>query len=118
MNRTPTKRSLGSIPMEDAHGGAGSRQLIFSKADQFVSSQFEAMTKGFLPSKASYDWHKHDGVDELFWVVSGSGSIEYEDGKKFPYQAGDTFYSPAGIAHKIENLGDAESVFFFIRLKE
>jgi len=81
-----------------------------------VSPQFEAMTKGFLPPGASYDWHQHDGVDELFLVVDGTGSIEYADGSKFDYRSGDIFYSPAGLSHKLVNTGQADNIFYFIRL--
>ncbi|MFH1158602.1 MAG: cupin domain-containing protein [Pseudomonadota bacterium] len=116
MERKPAKKSLSEIAIEEAHGGAGSRQVIFSKSDPFVSPRFEAMTKGFLPSGAAYDWHKHDGVDELFLVISGSGVIRYEGGTSFDYKPGDVFYSPAGIPHRIENTSPAQNEFYFIRI--
>lgn len=111
----PIKKSLKDIALEQAHGGAGSRQVIFSKADT-VSSQFEAWTKGFLPTGKSYEWHQHDNVDEFFLVLSGSGFIEYQDGTRFDYQSGDTIYNPAGLSHRIENTGSDESTFYFFRL--
>jgi mannose-6-phosphate isomerase-like protein (cupin superfamily) len=116
--RRPVKRSLSEIPIEEAHGGSGQRQVVFAKSDAFVSTQFEAMTKGFLPPGAAYDWHQHDGVDEFFLVVDGTGRIEYADGSIFDYKAGDVFYSPADLPHKIENTGNIDDVFFFIRLRE
>ncbi|HEY1097212.1 MAG TPA: cupin domain-containing protein [Alphaproteobacteria bacterium] len=115
--RKPIKKSLSSIQKEEAHGGSGSRQVIFSPADQ-LSSQFEAWTKGYLPAGASYDWHQHDAVDEFFIVLEGTGYIEYKDGTKFDYKKDDTFCNPAGLAHKIENTGTIESIFYFFRLKE
>ena len=117
MNRRPIKKSLFDIALEEAHGGSGQRQVIFSAADN-VSQQFEAWTKGYLPAGASYDWHQHDGVDEFFIVLSGVGIIEYKDGTVYPYRDGDTFYNPAGLSHRIENKGDSESIFYFIRVKE
>ena len=113
--RTPIKKSLSDITIEQAHGGSGSRQVLFSKSDM-VSAQFEAWTKGFLPAGAAYDWHHHDGVDEFFIVLSGTGIIDYKDGTTHQYKEGDTFYNPAGLAHRIENTGSAESVFYFFRL--
>jgi mannose-6-phosphate isomerase-like protein (cupin superfamily) len=118
MDRKPTKKSLSEISLEEAHGGSGRRQLIFSSSEPFVSKNFQAMTKGFLPPGASYDWHKHDEVDELFLVVSGIGIIKYEDGSEFPYKDGDLFYSPAGIAHILTNTGKDDNVFYFIRISE
>ena len=118
MNRAPEKKSLSSIPLEDAHGGSGQRQLIFSKSEPYVSRQFEAMTKGFLPATAAYDWHHHDGVDEFFFVVFGTGIVEYADGTRFDYAADDFFYNPSGLEHRIENTGSETSIFYFIRIKD
>jgi len=115
--RKPIKKSLSDVPLEHAHGGSGSRQVIFSKMDA-VSSQFEAWTKGFLPVGSAYDWHHHDAVDEFFIILNGKGFIEYKDGTKFNYDTGDVFYNPAGLPHRIENTDDKENIFFFIRVNE
>ncbi len=116
MNIAPQKKSLSGVPVEDAHGGSGQRQLIFSRSEQYVSPQLEALTKGFLPEHAAYEWHKHDGIDEFFFVVDGTGYIEYEDGTKFTYSKDDFFYNPAGLKHRIENTGHGVSIFYFTRV--
>lgn len=103
--------------MEDAHGGSGSRQLILSKKDP-VSSQLDAVTKGFLPSGKAYDWHDHDKIDELWLVLQGTGIVEYKSGEKFIYKPGDFIYNPANIAHRIENTGIETSEFYFFRFAE
>ncbi len=117
-NRKPVKKNLSAIPIEHAHGGTGSRQLVFSREDDVVSAQFEALTKGYLRKGGVFDWHKHDGVDEFFVVLQGVGTIEYEDGTRFEYAAGDALYSPAGLSHRLENTGEDDNVFFFARLNE
>lgn len=115
--KKPLKKSLISIPFEEAHGGSGKRQVIFSSQDN-VSSQFEAWTKGFLPVGEKYDWHSHINVDEFFIVLSGIGVVEYEDGTYFTYQEGDVMYNPSDLKHRIINEGDVESVFYFIRMNK
>jgi len=114
--RRPAKRTLSSIPVEHAHGGSGSRQLIFSKADPFVSTQFEAMTKGFLDKEGIFDWHDHKDVDEFFLVTAGQGKIEYEDGTTFDYKPGDIIYNPANLKHRITNTTEDMNEFFFVRI--
>ncbi len=114
--RKQFKKSLNSIAIESAHGGSGRRQLILSKAD-FISSQMEAMTKGFLSPKGVFDWHSHKDIDEFFLVTKGSGVIEFDDGAKINYSKDDLIYIPANIKHRIENTGKLENEFFFIRLK-
>jgi quercetin dioxygenase-like cupin family protein len=114
--RKPFKKSLDQITIEEAHGGIGKRQLIFSKADP-VSKYFEAMTKGFLRVGAKFDWHKHENIDELFLVIKGIGSFTYKDGETWDYKEGDLIYIPANIEHKIEAQGINDNEFFFIRLQ-
>jgi mannose-6-phosphate isomerase-like protein (cupin superfamily) len=114
--RTGIKKPLSTVPLEDAHGGSGRRQLIFSKTEPFVSTKLEAMTKGFLPSGAAYDWHEHDKVDEFFFIVAGTGFIEYADGTKFDYAEDDFFYNPCNLKHRIVNTGTGDSIFYFIRV--
>lgn len=113
--KTPIKRNIASIAKEDAHGGAGQRQILFSRQDD-VSKHFDAWTKGFLPPGASYDWHDHKNIDEFFIVLSGNGFIEYAGGRKLDYAEGDTFYNPANLSHRIVNEGGKESVFYFMRV--
>ncbi len=113
--RTPFKKHLNDIPIEEAHGGSGKRQMILSNEDP-VSTQLQAMTKGFLPAEGVFEWHGHEGVDEFFLVLAGEGVIEFEDGKKITYKQDDLIYIPSGSTHKITNTGRETGEFFFIRL--
>ncbi len=113
--RSPFKKDLSKIEREKAHGGSGARQLILS-TDDAVSSQFHAMTKGFLAPGASFDWHDHDGVDEFFLVTQGTGVIKFRTGTEMIYQPDQLIYIPANQEHQIENTGSEENQFFFIRL--
>lgn len=115
--RKPFKKSLNSISIEAAHGGSGKRQLLLSK-DDLISSQLEAMTKGFLAPKGVFDWHSHKDIDEFFLVTKGAGVIEFADGTKIKYSKDDLIYIPSNINHRIENTGKIENEFFFIRLKQ
>ncbi|HUB92525.1 MAG TPA: cupin domain-containing protein [Candidatus Saccharimonadales bacterium] len=113
--RKPFKKSLKDIPVEEAHGGSGSRQLLLSKKDP-VSSQMEAMTKGFLPVGKVFDWHRHENIDELFLVIRGTGIIQFEDGTEMQYRPDDLIYIPSNTKHRIENNGKEENQFYFVRL--
>ncbi|MEI6690857.1 MAG: cupin domain-containing protein [bacterium] len=115
--RKPFKKYIDQIPVEHAHGGSGSRQLILSDADD-VSSQLSAMTKGFLASGGMYDWHHHENIDEFFLVLQGSGVISYRTLDSTEYSVGDLIYIPANIEHRIEATGDQESQYYFIRLNQ
>lgn len=117
--RRPNKKSLGEIPLEEAHGGSGNRQVILSKEDD-VSEHFHAMTKGFLNPGSSFEWHHHDNIDEFFVVLKGVGKVLYKDEngetQLYSYKSGDVFYMPAGIPHEIRCSGSETSEYFFVRL--
>jgi len=115
--RKPIHKNISDIDIEPAHDGSGSRQVLFSTSEE-VSSQFEAATKGFLKPGYAFDWHHHDGVDELWIVLQGTGYIEYKDGTKFNYKKDDVIYNPADLSHKIVAEGNDESIYYFIRFNE
>ena len=112
--RKPFKKNISDIPMEDAHDGSGSRQVLLDENDA-VSSQFQAATKGFLKSGNCYDWHDHKAIDEMWIVLDGEGFIEYKDGTKFSYKKDDIIYNPAELSHKIVAEGSTDSIYYFIR---
>jgi mannose-6-phosphate isomerase-like protein (cupin superfamily) len=115
--RKPIQKSISEIEKEPAHDGSGARQLLLSKEDA-VSSQFEAATKGFLNPGNEFDWHGHEGVDELWIVLQGEGFIEYRDGTKFNYKTDDVIYNPSGLEHRIVAEGEEQSIYYFFRFND
>ena len=57
------------------------------------------------PGRKAFPFHRHHVMDELFYIVSGSG--EYRFGNEtFPLRAGDIVGAPAGgKPHQIVNTG-------------
>jgi mannose-6-phosphate isomerase-like protein (cupin superfamily) len=112
--RKPIYKRIADIPIEAAHDGSGSRQLLLSSSEE-VSTQFEAATKGYLKPGFCFDWHQHNGVDEMWIVLQGEGYIEYKDGTRFDYKPDAIIYNPADLPHKIVATGNVESVYYFVR---
>ncbi|MEK7097078.1 MAG: cupin domain-containing protein [Patescibacteria group bacterium] len=110
-----SKQNIKDIPIEVAHGGAGSRQLLVTP-DKLTSSYFEAFTKGFLEAGKIFDWHEHKDIDEIYIVLNGSGKFYCSD-EVVNYQVGDIITIPANTKHKIEALGNETSEYYFIRIK-
>ena len=109
------KLNLNEIPLEDAHGGTGSRQVLV-KPEHLSSQHFEAMTKGYLNPGASYDWHTHKDTDEIFIVLKGVGKFYFEN-EETDYKTEDIFVIPPNSNHKITAEGETPSEFYFIRLR-
>ncbi len=56
------------------------------------------------PGEKAWPYHCHLGADEMFYIVSGNGTIRY-DKQEYPVAQGDVIYTPAGkdTAHQIIN---------------
>lgn len=114
--KKPFKKNIPDIEIEVAHGGSGKRQLLLSPADM-ISTNIDGATKGYLAGGGMFDWHNHDGTDEFFIVLQGTGQVEFEDGTLIIYGPGDLVYMPAPMKHKIINTGTDENQFYFFRIK-
>lgn len=114
--RKSFKKSINQIPVEEAHAGTGSRQLLLSKSDS-ISKYLEAMTKGYLKAGEKFDWHSHDKIDEFFLVAKGSGIVEFKNNESLEYADGDLIYIPSNIEHRIIASDKSDNEFFFIRLQ-
>ena len=108
------KKSHYGFIREDAHGGSGGRKLFL---DDNEVANIQGMTYGFLPAGAKFAWHNHEKLNEVMFVLKGSGSVRDEDGV-YPYTVGDIFTFPEGIFHEIENNSEEEHEYIFIRVYE
>ena len=60
------------------------------------------------PGKRAWPIHRHHVMDELFYIVSGSGEVRLDD-QTLAVRSGDLIASPAGAeAHQIINTGASE----------
>lgn len=109
------KRAATDIQSEEAHGGSGKRK-VYASPEHVESKNFEMMTHGYLPAGGTFDWHDHDGTEEIMVVVYGSGYVFDEDGQ-YMYEQGDVFVLPANVQHKIHNPTTEEHEMIFVRTK-
>ncbi len=49
--------------------------------------------------KGEFTWHKHDDEDELFFVVRGCMTLQFEGGSDVRLMAGDFHIVPKGVMH-------------------
>lgn len=103
------------IKTESAHDGSGSRKVL-AMSEFMDSDNLEAMTHGWLPAGSVFDWHSHEGLDEIMYVLVGSGKVSDGEGT-YDYEQGDVFIFPADEDHKIENTSGIESEMIFVRVR-
>jgi quercetin dioxygenase-like cupin family protein len=108
------KKSVKEIQKEEAHGGSGSR-ILYIHDKQTPSERIQGMTHGWLPAGKIFDWHNHSNIEEVMYVLKGSGKVHDRDGE-YDYEPGDVFIFPADIEHKIENNSEIEHEFVFVRI--
>lgn len=68
------------------------------------------------PGKRAFPLHNHHGLEELFLVLAGSGTLRYGV-RESPVRAGDLIACPAGgpeTAHQLINTGEEELRFLAI----
>jgi len=60
-----------------------------------------------LPGKANYPYHYHSGMEEVFYIISGTGTLRTPDGEK-EVKEGDVIVFPANAngAHQLINTSD------------
>lgn len=65
------------------------------------------------PRKAAYPYHYHYQSEEVFFIVSGEGSLRTPDGER-PVAAGDILAFPSGEkgAHKLTNTSETDDLVY------
>ena len=100
--------SLAEVPAVELAGGSWSRVLV---ADKTVGGNSSALGYSvFKPGTATADLSH--SVEELAFVVSGSGVIRLESGE-VPVRAGQALYVPAEVWHTVVNSGSEDLVMVF-----
>ena len=55
--------------------------------------------------------HSHAGQEEVYYFISGTGSMELND-KKFNVQGGDVVQIEDGVFHRVHNSSKANTLYF------
>jgi quercetin dioxygenase-like cupin family protein len=109
-------KQASDIAKEDAHNGSGSRRLYIDDK-QTPSERIQGMTHGWLPAGKSFDWHSHENIEELMYVLKGSSTVSDKEGD-YTYEPETVCIFPANIEHKITNDSDETHEFIFVRVYE
>ena len=115
-------RNEGRVTEETAEGfilkiGEGEPLLngIVVKASPKTGTMGSILVEQTFQTGGTTNLHIHDQGDELFYVVSGSGTATLRDNTAV-IEPGDVIFVPRGAVHRIENLENDEplKVVFFM----
>ena len=68
-----------------------------------------------MPGKTNYPYHQHSGMEEVYYIISGTGTLKTPDGDKI-VTAGDVIIFPTNPngAHQLTNTADEALVYLDI----
>lgn len=69
------------------------------------SGVFTMATLISLDKRSSIGYHKHEGTEEIYHIISGTG-LYREDGEEREVKAGDILLCRMGCSHGLTNLGE------------
>lgn len=108
--------------IQSAHDGSGFRRMLIGESDP--TGAVRELTHGVLPEGECFDWHAHDGLNEIMIVISGSGEAAERpdaaagtgDGSvnadRYDYEPGDVVLFGSGRSHRVAAVsGDLVAVF-------
>lgn len=95
--------TLAALPMETQAHGDHFEARKAAVAAPLGAKQLGARYVEIPPGKKGWPYHCHLANDEMFVILSGSGTLRY-GGEEFPVAAGDVVVCPAGgpeTAHQL-----------------
>ena len=83
----------------------------------FVTKLFKdekcKILRGLLAPGCSIGMHTHETDSEVIYVLSGTGTMLFDDGKE-TLTAGDCHYCPQGHSHSFINESQEDLIFFAV----
>ncbi len=109
MTETPPKPllNIADVPLvENGHG-----EMFLAKIGRIGpaigAKNFGCSLIVVPPGKRGFPFHAHHVNEEIFFILSGTGTLRHGDGT-YPVRAGDVISSPPGgveVAHQLVNTG-------------
>lgn len=97
-------KNIGTMKAEEVNRGEGN---VFSVKDITEPAVMEKCAAAFVevePGNVAFGYHWHETVEEIFYIISGEGSIRTVKGD-IPVKAGDVICLPTGEggSHVVRN---------------
>ncbi len=77
------------------------------------AGNYNKIMKGRLEPGASIGLHMHETNSEIIFILSGVGTMIYDDTKEILH-AGDCHYCPMGHSHSFINEGSEDLIFYAV----
>ena len=106
-NRPKTAAGARSFVISD-HVIVSAEKLVSGR--MYVGDAFRAVVLTLVPGQAQKT-HMHPSTDHAWFIVSGTGEVTMEDGKRETVKAGHFLVHPRNTVHGLLNIGDDNLVY-------
>lgn len=89
---------------ERMRDGKGAVEILHIFRREELRGRVRLLARLRLPPGSSIGYHLHDGEEEVFYILSGSGMVTEGD-RTSPVGPGDAVLTGGGGGHAIENTG-------------
>lgn len=90
----------------------GSIRTFFTK--ETVGTEDLMFLVGDFPPGEGLEPHAHETQEEVYYCVSGTGTVWYgEEKKETPIGPGDGLWIPRGVEHSVRNSGNEQLIIAF-----
>jgi len=122
MSGTAPVINLDQLELEQSgpSGEAGSFEARIGLIGQVIGAQnIGSRLVAVPPGKRAWPFHLHRANEELFIILTGTGTLRYGE-ETYPLREGDVFAAPPGTgkAHQIVNDSDSELRYLVISTME
>ncbi|MDD5686507.1 MAG: cupin domain-containing protein [Elusimicrobia bacterium] len=101
---------------EKSHGGKGPYSVRTLMETGIFDTKISYIRELVLPEGSSIGLHPHSGDEEIYYVVSGKGTM-LVDNEKCPVKSGDAILTKSGSKHGLLNDSNGELKIFVICVK-
>jgi mannose-6-phosphate isomerase-like protein (cupin superfamily) len=89
---------------ERMRDGAGAVEILHVFRSRELKGKTRLFARLRLQAGSSIGFHRHEGEEEIFYIISGSGEVS-EGGPSSPVGPGDAVHSGDGAGHSIATPG-------------
>lgn len=100
---------------EKMRGGQGTIKIKHIFKDGELTGKVRLLAEITLPAGSSIGFHQHDQEEEVFYFLSGHGSVN-DQGIIKEVGPGDAVLTGGGNGHAIENISDQPLIFLAVIL--
>ena len=99
------KEQMEKEVRERMRGGEGTAEILHVFRQKELHGKVRLFARMRLPKGCSIGYHLHEGEEEIFYVLAGTGRVKDGDVMS-EVRPGDAILTSSGSGHSIENAGE------------